>query len=247
MATYREMVYMVLDMMKVSSDDSYYTEEHIIFALDQIRSLILSRKYGDASRSRSLAGAPDSDYQEICLDLQLSPGYDGICNTGEDEWLESIQEIPSLLPFSKTEIYPLNFMLSERFNIVPIERLPFTGTSKWLRKMIYAAKGPDDKLYIKGSNSQIKYLKKIKVRGIFANPSKALELSCDESGKTCDIMDAEFPIEGSLQAICVEMAVQELAGLRYTPQDRNNNAKDDLQGNGGNDRAPQTASEEDMQ
>ena len=45
MATYGEMTYMCLDVLKEHSDDAYYTEEHIMFLLKKIRALLLNKKY----------------------------------------------------------------------------------------------------------------------------------------------------------------------------------------------------------
>ena len=45
MATYREMVYMVLDELKLFSDDSSFTEEHVRFLLDKYRMYILKQQY----------------------------------------------------------------------------------------------------------------------------------------------------------------------------------------------------------
>jgi hypothetical protein len=45
MATYRELVYMVLDELKARSDDFYYTEDHIMFLLDKYRAFLLKQKY----------------------------------------------------------------------------------------------------------------------------------------------------------------------------------------------------------
>ena len=45
MSTYREVVYMCLDLLKVNSDDSYFTEDHVIYLLNKFRSLVLKKKY----------------------------------------------------------------------------------------------------------------------------------------------------------------------------------------------------------
>jgi hypothetical protein len=45
MATYRELVYMVLDELKARSDDFYYTEDHIMFLLEKYRAFLLKQKY----------------------------------------------------------------------------------------------------------------------------------------------------------------------------------------------------------
>ena len=50
MNTLREMVYMVIDQLKNLSDDSYYTEEHIIYLLNKYRALLLKQRYSDVKR-----------------------------------------------------------------------------------------------------------------------------------------------------------------------------------------------------
>lgn len=39
--TYREVVYAIQDLLKVSSDDSFYTTEHILFLASKIRAALL--------------------------------------------------------------------------------------------------------------------------------------------------------------------------------------------------------------
>ena len=39
MSTYREIVYMVLDELKLESDDAYYTQDHVIFLINKYRAL----------------------------------------------------------------------------------------------------------------------------------------------------------------------------------------------------------------
>ena len=44
MSTYRELIYMSKDLLKLKSDDSYYTNEHILFLLDKVRAVLLEQK-----------------------------------------------------------------------------------------------------------------------------------------------------------------------------------------------------------
>jgi hypothetical protein len=41
MSTFRDIVYMIMDELKLSSDDSYYTEDHIIFLISKYRAFLL--------------------------------------------------------------------------------------------------------------------------------------------------------------------------------------------------------------
>ena len=43
MSTYREVIYMVNDQLKFFSDDASYTEDHIKFIINNLRSWILEK------------------------------------------------------------------------------------------------------------------------------------------------------------------------------------------------------------
>jgi len=41
MSTFKEIVYLALEELKLTSDDSYYTEDHILFLLNKYRAFLL--------------------------------------------------------------------------------------------------------------------------------------------------------------------------------------------------------------
>ena len=47
MTTYREAIYMCLDLLKGMSDDFTYTEDHVAYLLDKFRALLLKQRYGN--------------------------------------------------------------------------------------------------------------------------------------------------------------------------------------------------------
>lgn len=223
MSTYREMTYMVLDALKLVHDDSYYTEEHVIFLLDKMRSLLLMKKYANGKTAVN-----SSNFQEICLDMSESDLIPGVCMT--KGWVRSDKEIPDLL-LNNAQVYPVNVLLGEKVTIIPVERMPFVGYNKWLKDIIYVAIGPDHHLYARSGNPQFRYLRQLKLNGVFEDTGKAAELACGvngEGGRCVDILDVDFPLEDALQAACIEYVVNELSGARFAPQDRANNAEDDL-------------------
>lgn len=55
--TYREIVYSILDLLKQSSDDSFYTEEHVLFLVSRMRSAILKQTYSNIKKE-----IPESNY-----------------------------------------------------------------------------------------------------------------------------------------------------------------------------------------
>ena len=60
MASYRELVYAVLDELKLSVDDSYFTEDHCIFLLNKYRGMILKQQYKDVKKE-----IPESNFQTL--------------------------------------------------------------------------------------------------------------------------------------------------------------------------------------
>ena len=50
MSTYGELVYFILDELKLTSDDSHFQREHVIFLLDKYRLFILKQRYSDIKK-----------------------------------------------------------------------------------------------------------------------------------------------------------------------------------------------------
>lgn len=50
MSTYRELVYLVLDELKLASDDSTFTEDHVVFLLNRYRTFLLKQRYSDIKK-----------------------------------------------------------------------------------------------------------------------------------------------------------------------------------------------------
>jgi len=62
--TYKEIIYMCLDELHLTSDDSLFNEDHILFLINKYRAFLLKQRYSDIKRQ-----IPESNYQTICLDL----------------------------------------------------------------------------------------------------------------------------------------------------------------------------------
>ena len=216
---------MALDELKLISNDSTYTPEHLIFLADKMRALLLDRRYRDARKGE----VSRSNYQEICLELVEVPAIPGTTCYGE--YLRSTEKVPSLMNIGIKHIYPVDYFNSEHISYIPLERMPYVGYNKWLSNMIYVTKGPDDYLYLKSSNPQFLYLKKLKIDAVFQNAQEVAALACStQSEGNCDILDSEFPLEDTLISSLRQIMVQELSRDRYLPIDKQNNASDDMSG-----------------
>lgn len=225
MATFREITYMVLDLLKEHSDDAYYTEEHVLFLASKMRAALIEKKYKD-SRNTVYKVVSDENKQTVCLSL-VPTRFSGDCS---GSWLKSTVPVPSLISGMDMVVYPVSDVMRSIVTFIPLERMPYVGFNKWLRDVIYAAKSSDGYLYLHSVNPQFAYLEKARATGVFANPEEAASLACslDGSSTNCEMLDQHFPLEESLVASCIEMVAQELLGSRYAPEDKKNDAKDNL-------------------
>ena len=220
---YKDIVYMVLDEIKSTSDDAFFTEEHVLLLVNNYRNFILKQRYSDIKKP-----IPESNYQTICLNLTQVPAIAGVpCGGGT--FLRSKEKVPFMMKIGTPKVYPINYYLGE-ITYVSRERMRYVGYNKYLQNIIYASLGPDNYLYLQSSNPQYLYLEKIRLTGIFENIESVSDLLCDDSGDSinCDIMDKTFPIEDALVPPIIELAVKELLSAEYIKKDEENNAKDDL-------------------
>lgn len=223
MSTYKELVYICLDELKLHSDDAVFTEDHVIFLLNKYRVFLLKQRYSDIKKQ-----IPESNYQTICLDLIEVPAISGKpCEGGS--YLRSKEKVPFLMKIGNPRVYPIDYYQGE-ITYVSRERMRYVGYNKYLQNIIYASLGPDNYLYFKSFNPQFLYLEKVRITGIFEDTLAASELQCpDESGDiVCDVLDREFPIENALIPPLIQLVVEELTKAEYKPEDKENNSDDDL-------------------
>ena len=223
MSTYKELIYMCLDELKLYSDDASYTEEHIMFLLGKYRTFLIKQRYSDVKKQ-----IPESNYQTICLDLIEVPAISGEpCEGGS--YLRSKEKIPFLMKIGNPRVYPIDYYQGA-ITYVSRDRMRYVGYNKYLQNIIYASLGPDNYLYFKSFNPQFLYLEKIRMTGIFEDTLAASELQCpDENGNiVCDVLDREFPIENTLIPPLIQLVVEELTKAEYKPEDKENNSDDDL-------------------
>lgn len=217
MSTYREVTYMVLDLLKSRSDDSNFKPEHIKFMLDKNRALLLKQKY-----EKNPFKIPSSSYQTLCLDVELKSE-----DCSDYTELVSTQKIPDFMNIGSVIITVGDN--DKTVSYVSRERFPYSGTSKY-SSGIYATLSDDNKIRLKSNDSALKYIEKVKVRAVFEDSDKAKELVCekDSDGNSVCGLDSSFPLEDSLITVLIQSVVQLLSPLISSPEDTSNNGADDL-------------------
>ena len=223
-----ELVYSILDLAKAAtSDDSFFTEEHVIFLCKKYRAFLIKKEQDKEKSSTDVAS--EFEYQQICLDLEKVPAIDGEPCTG-GYYLRTTQKIPKILEGTQPRVYPIDFYQGTNISYVSRDKMRYVGNNKYLRNIIYSSLGPDLHLYLNSSNPQFLYMKQLRMSAIFEDVDEAAGLLCDSEGSdaSCDVLDAEFPIREYLVPPLIELVVKELTGAKYQPQDKENNANDDL-------------------
>jgi len=224
----KELVYSILDLARAAtSDDSFITEEEVLFLCKNFRAFLL-KKEQDKNKG-SIEVASDFEYQQICLDLEKVAAIDGSPCTG-GYYLRSTKALPKILEGTTPRVYPIDFYQGANISFVPRDKMRYIGNNKYLKNIIYSSIGPDLHLYLNSSNQQFLYLKKLRMSAIFEDFDAVSELLCDTDGseQSCDVLDMEFPIREYLVPALIELVVKEISGTKYMPSDTKNDAADSL-------------------
>ena len=222
-----ELVYAILDLAKNISDDSTYTEEHVLFLCKKYRSLYLKREQDKEKASTDVAS--EFEYQQVCFDLEVVPAIDGSPCTG-GYYLKTTEKLPKILEGTQPRVYPYDYFQGTNLVYVSRDRMRYVGTNPYLQSFTYVSLGPDLYLYLKSSNPQFIYQKKLRVSAVFEDFDEAAKYLCDSDGgdASCDVLDADFPIREYLVPEIIQSVLRDLLGASYRPADKQNNSSDDL-------------------
>lgn len=216
MQTYGELVYLILDELKLISDDKQFEEEHIIVLINQYRNLLLKQRYSDIRKEM-----PVSNLQSVNITLSV-----------EDTILKSNMPLPTILNLNVqnlTIISSISTFWQGEFSFIDYNQFRYTGYNRWLNSIVYVTIGPDGYLYCKSNNLSFLQLTDITVTSIFENPLEVHNLNAPINETSEDsILDIPIPIEGNLLPILKEIIIKELSGAIYRPEDEINNANDNL-------------------
>ena len=198
--TYRELVYMCLDEIKLASDDSYITEDHILFLISKYRAFLLRQKYEKTNMPVS-----ESNYQCILV----TPNKD---------------IVPEVMSVAKPRVFTITeeegkSPVTNFLTYVSPHRYHFVGENRILKPITYCTIDHNKKLQCKN-----KELTDVNIFAVFEDIVKVSEFNLDGA----DVLDCECPIETDLVSAVQELVVKDALGIAYRPKDNMNNANDDL-------------------
>lgn len=237
--TYREAVYLIMDLLHLMSDDAGYTEQHIIFLLNKYRIYLLKNADKENPLSNDIS---DSAYQTIDLTLEKISTNLGIQCVGSfmttDPYYiwRSTEKVPTLASVGIPRIFynktasdphpdlspsvPTDDFYQVEMPYVSMDRMKYVGQNKWTKNFLYCSIGPDNYLYAKSVRDYGSPLT-VHLKAIFEDPE-------DIFGDDSEILDEEFPIDESLIPQLIDFIVKLIAAAEYRPDDPFNNAADDL-------------------
>lgn len=212
-------IYDIIETLKLHSDDSDVTYEHISFLIDDVRSLLLRQKYDTIGSI-----IPMKVRQTIYMDLAL---VDDNVFMSTDKILSSTTTLPKLVEsFNFMKYFRVDTGGENTFRVhyVPIERFPYVGFNNLLKDLIYVTIGQDHKLIFKGYSSKHRLLENVRVFAIFENPEEAWKVSSTYDNTKNFNSDIEYPIDLDMWVTMKEIIIKQLGLILQNPGDKNNNA-----------------------
>ena len=199
--TYGEIVYMCLDEIKAMSDDTYVTEDHIIFLISKYRSYLLRQKYDKINMPVDY-----SNFQTIGVAVDGSP------------------TIPLFImgiakPIIVNYTYYGGTRAENKFYYVTYNRFKYVGYNNYLKSrrekhVGYATIDPTGRLLIQKNVATMS--PNFEVTAVFEDITSFYS------------MEDRCPIEDELVAGVMELVVKDVLGIAYRPEDKINNGSDDL-------------------
>ena len=213
--TYRQIVFMILDLLRQTSKDSNFEIDHIIKEVNDVRNLLLKQRYSDIRKEIS-----DVNFQEITIYLtdisSLNKKY---------IMLKSSKVVPDILNIAST---PTKSLDSINFSFISNYRFVYTGYNEWLSSIIYGTVLSDKYFYIKSMNPQVKHMTSIRIMSIFENPIDVYYYNDpDLIANGMDVLDMIFPLEGAYIPELQDIVLKRLAPSLGFPKDTINNNNED--------------------
>lgn len=202
--TYKELVYMALDALKIHSDDSKFTEDHVIFLLNKYRAYVLHQKY-----SKTLEGVNNSNYQTLNVNIDTDSSFK-----------KSTSKIPGIIKITLPEVYSNTKFNNDPIVFVSEDRIKYVGHNRFLKNIKYCTIGSDSILYIKTEEN----ISNCFLCAIFEDPNEVYDFNNDFT----DILDRVFPLEAVLVPSVLELVLKDLTNGIYKPSDNTNDAQDAL-------------------
>ena len=211
MSTYRQLVFMVLDELKMRTDDVSLEVDHIIILLNKYRASYIKQKYGGQLKKN----IPLPYYQIMTI---LVHPINKV----------SYKKIPKLIDLNgvelSTDVDALNTQNTHKITLVHPQRFEYTGVNKYLTSILYATIWYDNYFKVKYSGT---IPSTFKVSALLENPTDIIAFEAEDNSPLMNPLDLEFPMEEAGIGEIIAYVLKEVADIRIFPFVDKNNAKED--------------------
>jgi hypothetical protein len=227
MATLREMISSIKELVNAYSDDTTLSNEHLAFLIQNKRATYL-----EVISANPRKKMPTEAYQTLKLNMKALPDC-------EDEYiiLSSLETLPQTINNDNDiegigKVY-LPSILAKWINIIGLERAPFIlSGGRFNSKQLYVTKSKEDNVLLFNVVNSHVFVTEIYVDILATNPEEADILNSEiiydaEGDPICDFYDKPYPLpEGLVKAVVMETA-KELILKYQAGKDVENNGADD--------------------
>ncbi len=222
MKTYREIMYMIFDLLKIgNTDESQFTEDHLIALIDSHRAMLLKQRYTDVSKA-----IPMLNYQTIQVALDLRKGENG---RGYSLYVGS-ETLPSIMTVGVVRTWAADseegYEDAKVYNHTPYNRLRFITKNKYNAKQVYTSIDNNGVGCLLGYFGDIPEQElSFTLSGLF-ECAKEVHLYNGIAEK--DIIDSPVHIEERLVKDLISSIVAVLRESLFLPTDEVNNDRNEL-------------------
>ena len=170
--TYREIVYIIQDEMKILSDDSIFETDHFVFLANKYRALLFNQKYKGKK-----VEIPFAWYQRLNVNFT----YPSI---GSNIY-KSTKQIPPVL--DTTNLWQYTFISTSgantpNLNFINPQRFKTCGYNKWTNNELHGTIDLDNYMYLKSKNNKYIDISQSNISTPFTGANTTLHPRWDDSG-----------------------------------------------------------------
>lgn len=212
--TYKDVIYLVLNELKQTSDDIQLEEGELAVLLNIARAVVLKQRLGN-----NKVEIPREVIQTIPFKISLKES-----TLISDRNFNTLNLNGNHLFYNVIlDLYPDKFV-----ELVTLDRFKYVYNNKWLQNIVYATIGKTNKIYLKAPSD---------IMAEFTNPSVKINATfegiLDDPREAYpyedNYLDLDFAINSDLLRPIIELVIADIVKHMSIPEDIVNNGKNDQQ------------------
>jgi len=228
-----EIIFAIREGLKEYVDDTKYTNDYLMFLVDNKRTKYIRREYNNIQRP-----VDEQLVQTIILSLEEIDSSDMPSKyESESDTTRSTIRLPMVIGLDHRNMIERIATVGkfERpINIVSRKRFIYSGSGDYDVDQIFGMIDGDRYLHLKSSSGEERAYDEISFSAVFERPMD--QLKYDSVNSDQNIRTFNYPLKKQIADIVILEIIQELASLKILPTDQENNSADDatiLNGNNG--------------